>query len=68
MKTKQVQNKSYCEGCRLYIEFKCEVFDQKPDEQNKALCNLMGFRDIKTSYSSVRIYNNRQGAPDNDDI
>lgn len=68
MNTKQVLTEKYCLACCHYLDFSCEIFGTKPSDEQKLVCNRAGYRNIKQSTSSVRIYNNRQGAPNNGDV
>lgn len=68
MKTKQVLTEKYCIGCRHFLYFECDIFRGSPSDEQKVVCNRAGYRAIKQSASSVRIYSNRQGAPNNGDV
>lgn len=68
MRTKQVLADNYCEACRHYLEFRCDIFNVNPEAEQRLLCDKAGYREIKHTNSSVRTYNNRQGAPNNGDV
>lgn len=62
MRTAKIKPETYCVACRHYLQFKCDILGEV-DEDKQRLCNRAGYRHIKESYSTVRIYNNRQGDP-----
>lgn len=68
MKTKQVLSEKYCESCRHFIKFRCDIFLVRPEAEQRLLCNKAGYREVKHTSANIRIYNNRQGAPNNGDV
>lgn len=64
---KKVNVEKFCCGCRHHLNFSCDILGNLTIAK-KAQCYYGGYRETKLPNGGIRRYNNKQGAPNNDDV